>query len=226
MKKYTAVVIGSGPAGYTIDFGKVVARRDEVIRSSRQGVVHLLKQHGVDLYQGEAEVIAPGRVRIRQGKLDRDGKLMHYTGDAEELDADNIVLATGSQPLIPSFIDPNDPYVVSSNRLISIGHLPETLIIVGGGVIGLEFATIFSNLGSKVTVIEYLDRILASRSAANLPFSSRCLTTSGSRTPTKASRSTTICRPACPVSGPSVTPPASRSWPMSGCSRASSPPSI
>jgi dihydrolipoamide dehydrogenase len=71
------------------------------------------------------------------------------------------VLATGSRPLMPKFVDPDNPFVVSSNRLISIGELPETLTIVGGGVIGLEFATIFSNMGSKVTVIEYLERVLA-----------------------------------------------------------------
>jgi dihydrolipoamide dehydrogenase len=164
--KIARVVKESGKYGvdvsdFTIDFRKVVARRDEVIRKERQDVVRLLKQHGVDLYQGEAEVVGPGRVRVRQGKLDRDGVLMHYTGEAEELEADNIVLATGSQPLMPPFIDKDDPYVVSSNRLISIGHLPETLTIVGGGVIGIEFATIFSNLGSKVTIVEYMDRILA-----------------------------------------------------------------
>jgi dihydrolipoamide dehydrogenase len=86
---------------------------------------------------------------------------MDYTGEEALLDTENIVLATGSKPLIPGFIDPDDPTIVSSNRLITIDELPETLTIVGGGVIGLEFATIFSNLGSQVTIVELLPRVLA-----------------------------------------------------------------
>ncbi|MGH2543665.1 MAG: dihydrolipoyl dehydrogenase family protein, partial [Ardenticatenaceae bacterium] len=144
-----------------VDFGEVAARRDRIIRESREVVADLLRHHNVDIYQGEAEIVAPDRVKFRMGKLDRDGRVMHYTGEEGELEADHIVLATGSYPLIPDFVERDDPLVVSSNRLITIGSLPETLTIVGGGVIGLEFATIFSNLGSQVTVIEYLDRVLA-----------------------------------------------------------------
>ena len=73
----------------------------------------------------------------------------------------SVVLATGSKPLIPAFIDQDDPTIVSSHRLITIEELPKSLTIVGGGVIGLEFATIFSNLGSQVTVVELLPRVLA-----------------------------------------------------------------
>jgi dihydrolipoamide dehydrogenase len=152
---------GVNVSGYSIDFRKVAARRDEVIQRARQGVVYLLGAHGVDIYQGEAEMLAPGTVRVRKGKLDLDGTVMQYTGEEAMLEAEHVVLSTGSRPLIPDFVSLDDPFVVSSNRLISIGKLPETLTIIGGGVIGLEFATIFSNLGSKVTVVEFLDRVLA-----------------------------------------------------------------
>lgn len=152
---------GVNVSGYSIDFRQVAARRDEVIYKSRQAVVDLLGAYGVDIFQGEAEIVAPGKVRVRKGKLDLDGVEMHYTGEEESLEAEHVVLSTGSRPLMPDFVSQDDPFVVSSNRLISIGQLPETLTIVGGGVIGLEFATIFSNLGSKVTVIEFLDRVLA-----------------------------------------------------------------
>lgn len=219
MQKYTAVVIGAGPAGHTaavrlaqlgarvavverdyiggictnwgctpsksmiesakiarlvresgkygvqvpefsVDFKQVAERRDEIIRQSREYVTRLLKYHGVDIYYGEAGVEEPGRVRVRKGKLDLDGEKMSYTGEVEEIQAEHIVLATGSQPIIPSFVLPDNPYVVSSNRLISIGVLPKALTIVGGGVIGIEFATIFSNLGSQVTIVEMMDRLL------------------------------------------------------------------
>jgi dihydrolipoamide dehydrogenase len=148
-------------AEFKIDFKEVAARRDEVIRQARADVTELLQHSGVDIYLGEASVAGPGVVRVRAGKLDLDGYQMHYTGSETLIETEHIILATGSQPIIPDFIGPDNPFVVSSNRLISIGELPDRLAIVGGGVIGLEFATIFSNLGSRVTVIEYLDRVLA-----------------------------------------------------------------
>jgi dihydrolipoamide dehydrogenase len=220
MQKYTAIVIGSGPAGHTcavrlaqlgarvavverdyvggictnwgctpsksmiesakiarivresarygvhvggmsVNFQEVAARRDDVIARSRAAVVELLRHHDVHIYQGEADVIAPGRVCVRRGKLDRDGLVMHYSGHEEDLQAEHIILSTGSVPKMPDFVRRDDPFIVSSNRLITIGELPRRLTIIGGGVIGLEFATIFSNLGSQVTIIEYLDRVLA-----------------------------------------------------------------
>ena len=146
---------------YSINFAEVAARRNEVIRHAREEIVGLLHHYGVTLYQGEGSLVAHNRVCVRGGKLDLDGALMHYTGEEVEISADHIVLGTGSSPLIPPFVDRNDPAVVSSNRLITVDHLPKSLVIVGGGVIGLEFATIFSNMGTSVTIVEYLDRVLA-----------------------------------------------------------------
>jgi len=146
---------------FSVDFKVVAERRDEVIREARLDILNLLRHHGVDVYHGEADVEAPGRVRVKRGKLDLDGAVMHYSGRVDEIGADHIVLATGSTPAVPDFVQPNDPFIVSSNRLITIGELPRRLTIVGGGVIGLEFATIFSNLGSQVTVIEYLEHVLS-----------------------------------------------------------------
>ncbi|MCC7360209.1 MAG: dihydrolipoyl dehydrogenase [Anaerolineales bacterium] len=151
---------GVNVSSFSVDFKAVAQRRDEVIRTSRLEVMERLQHHNVDVFQGEAHVITPGQVQIRRGKLDLDGAIMHYTGRTEDLSADHIVLATGSVPALPDFVKPNDPFVVSSNRLITIGELPGRLTIVGGGVIGLEFATIFSNLGSQVTVIEFRDHVL------------------------------------------------------------------
>lgn len=144
-----------------VNFAEVAARRDEVVLQARLAQMELLQHHGVQIVRGEADLTAPGRVTVRGGKLDRDGLVMHYSGHEDLLAAEHVILATGSVPLLPDFVQPNDPFVVSSNRLITVGELPRRLTIVGGGVIGLEFATIFSNLGSQVTIVEYLDRVLA-----------------------------------------------------------------
>ena len=103
-----------------VDFPAVAARRDQVVLNTRRFVTDLLNHHHVDIYQGEGEITAQGKMIVRQGKLDADGETMHYDGGQIELEADHIVISTGSKPLIPSFIDANDPSVVSSNRLISI----------------------------------------------------------------------------------------------------------
>ena len=146
---------------FMIDFSRVADHRDAVVKQTRNFVTELLNNNNVDIYQGEGEIISANKLLVKGGKLDADGKTMHFDGKNIELEAENIIIATGSKPMIPSFIDISDSTIVSSNQLISINQLPESLVIIGGGVIGLEFATIFSNLGSKVTVIEFLDRVLA-----------------------------------------------------------------
>jgi len=146
---------------FSIDFPLVAERRNAVVRNTRAFITDLLNHHHIDIYQGEAFVEAPDKIKVRYGKLDDETYQMIYSGEEETIETENIVLATGSKPLIPRFIDQNDPTIVSSHRLITINELPEKLTIVGGGVIGLEFATIFSNLGSQVTIVELLPRVLA-----------------------------------------------------------------
>ncbi len=157
----TSAKYGVNVDNYEIDFPRVAERRNNVILNTRESITELLKHHKVDIYQGEAEVLSPNEVKVRFGKLNNDTFEMNFSGAEETLATDNVVLATGSKPLIPGFIDESDPTIVSSHALITISELPETLTIVGGGVIGMEFATIFSNLGSRVTVVELLPRVLA-----------------------------------------------------------------
>ncbi|QRN84038.1 FAD-dependent oxidoreductase [Chloroflexota bacterium] len=157
----TSAKYGVNIDNYEIDFPRVAERRNNVILNTRESITELLKHHKADIYQGEAEVLSPNKVKVRFGKLNNDTFEMNFSGAEETLATDNVVLATGSKPLIPGFIDESDPTIVSSHALITISELPETLTIVGGGVIGMEFATIFSNLGSRVTVVELLPRVLA-----------------------------------------------------------------
>ena len=146
---------------YHVDFSKVAERRNQVVENVREEIRDLLEHYKVDIYYGQAQPNADRTVLIREGKLDLDGETMHYSGKTETILAENIVFATGSQPLnLPAF-EKTDPTIVSSNRLITIDELPASLTIIGGGVIGLEFATIFSNLGSHITIIEFLDRVAA-----------------------------------------------------------------
>ncbi len=154
-KKYG---IGTGPI--TVDFKTVAARRDKVLTHARDDIAALLKRHDIDIFQGEGHLIDSQTVRVEEGQLDREGTRMNKTGHTFELVADHVVLATGSAPVNLPGIDPKDPTIISSNRLITIDKLPSELTIVGGGVIGLEFATIFAHLGSCVTIVEFNERLL------------------------------------------------------------------
>ena len=145
----------------SVDFSRIAERRNQVVESVREATKDLLLHHEIDIYQGEAIIEAIGKVHVKGGKLDIDAETMHYDGHDEDMATEHIIMATGSAPLVPPGIDADNPYLVNSNRLISIDKLPESLTIVGGGVIGIEFATIFSNLGSKVSVVEFLPRVLA-----------------------------------------------------------------
>jgi dihydrolipoamide dehydrogenase len=164
--KVAKTVAESGKYGvdigdFSVDFTRVAHRRNTVVEQTRAFITELLKNNQVDIFQGEGELVSAHAVRVKGGKLNTDGVTMQYDGNDITLETENVIIATGSEPMIPSFLNKDDPSIVSSNRLISINERPESLVIIGGGVIGLEFATIFSNLGSKVTIIEFLDRVLA-----------------------------------------------------------------
>lgn len=137
----------SGAADYGIDiqvpevnFGKLCSRREEIVTTLRSGVEMLLAN--VNVVYGEARFTAPKTVEV----------------NGEAMTADRIVIATGSSPVLLPV--PGVEHAVSSDRLLALDFVPQSLAIIGGGVIGMEFASIFSTLGSKVTVIEYFKEVL------------------------------------------------------------------
>jgi dihydrolipoamide dehydrogenase len=138
--------------GFKIDFERVVQRRDEIVSNSRNHIRSLLDHWRVDILHGEGEVISNNTVRV---KFNQDNS-------EKTFETENIILATGSTPHTPDFVnsDENDNSIVSSNRLVSIKELPEELTIIGGGIIGLEFSALFSHFGTKVRIIEYMNRCL------------------------------------------------------------------
>ena len=131
------------------DMAGMVKRKDRIVQTQIKGIAGLLKQHGVSHVQGRARFEPGGRLVVSRGEA-----------ATEELQADRVVLAAGSSPLsVPAF--PFDGRrILSSDHILSIPEIPESMIIVGGGVVGCEFATMFSRLGSKVTIVEALDRLL------------------------------------------------------------------
>ena len=129
---------------FDLDFTQMMARKNQVVESLRQGVETLMKAPGITLVRGEACFTGPHTVMV---------------GD-EEYTAPHIIIATGSKAKMLPIPGIDNPKVVTSTELLDIDHIPARLCIVGAGVIGMEFATIFSSLGSEVTVVEYLKECL------------------------------------------------------------------
>lgn len=142
-----AAKYGVKVSGYEVDFTRMMTQKERVIRRLRQGVSRILKSHGIQVIQGTGSLLNPNEVL--------------FSGESDEIiKTQNIILATGSTPQIPPIPGADSPQVVDSTAILKIGEIPQSLAIIGGGAIGLEFATIFSRLGSKVTVIEMMPQLL------------------------------------------------------------------
>lgn len=131
-----------------VDLRKVVERKDSVVATLGGGIRYLLDKWQVRLLEGEGTVDGQGVARVKTNRLDA------------EIKARNLILATGSVPAILPLPGADMPGVLTSQEALLMTDLPKSMVIIGGGVIGMEFAMIFNSFGCKVTVVEYLDRIL------------------------------------------------------------------
>lgn len=131
------------------DMKALMAKKETVIANQTKGILKLLDHNRVRLVKGHAHLRGPNLAEVKP-----------ENGETVEVPWDRLILATGSRPLnIPSF--PFDgKRVISSNEALNLQQIPESMLIVGGGVIGCEFGFIFSSLGSKVTIVEAMDRLL------------------------------------------------------------------
>ena len=130
--------------GATLDLGAMMGRKEKIVGDLTKGIAFLFKKNGVDLIEGWASIPAPGKVQV---------------GD-DVFETKNILIATGSEPTPLPGVEIDEVDVVSSTGALSLANVPEHLVVVGAGVIGLELGQVWSRLGAKVTVVEYLDRIL------------------------------------------------------------------
>ncbi len=134
--------ISLGEAGF--DLGAMMARKDKVVGDLTKGIAHLFKKNGVEWLNGRGTIPAPGRVQV---------------GD-ETVGAKTILIATGSDPAGLPGVTVDEEVILSSTGALSLPQVPGHLVVIGAGVIGLELGQVWSRLGARVTVVEYLDRIL------------------------------------------------------------------
>ena len=127
------------------DLAKMGKWRDKIVKKLTGGVAGLLKGNGVELVQGFAKFTGPRELEV----------------GGKKLEAKKIIVATGSEPAVLPGFEPDGEHVLTSTEMLEVERgVPERLLVIGGGVIGLEFASIYARLGSDVTVVEYTEQIL------------------------------------------------------------------
>jgi len=134
---------------YSFNFPAIMKRKDLIARRLSSGVEQLMKANQVRVVLGEGQVVEPGKVEITD-----------TAGEKEVIKTKNIVIATGSKVIKLPIPGIDSEGVITSDEALSLSELPSKMIIIGGGVVGIEFAGIFKALGVEVTVVEMLPRIL------------------------------------------------------------------
>ncbi len=130
--------------GVKLDLARMMARKDEVVSANVKGVEFLFKKNKVDWLKGSGHVAGPGQVDV----------------DGTRYAAKHIVIATGSESIALPGVELDESAIVSSTGALELDHVPDRLVVIGGGYIGLELGSVWKRLGAEVTVIEYLDRLV------------------------------------------------------------------
>ncbi|HIJ52267.1 MAG TPA: dihydrolipoyl dehydrogenase [Planctomycetes bacterium] len=143
-----AVLMGVDVATATANWPKMQARKDTIVTAFRKGLTGLIQSHNIKIVQGRAVVTAPGKI-----KIETNNSLM-------EIQADTIILATGSEPIQIPAIPFDGQTVISSKEALTLEQIPESMVIVGGGVIGCEMACVYAAAGTKVTIVEALSQLI------------------------------------------------------------------
>jgi dihydrolipoamide dehydrogenase len=136
-------------AGVDLDFKTLMDRKDRVVTEFTKGIEFLFRKNKVTYLKGMGRLVGGGKVEVLN-----DGK-------GETIVAKNIVIATGSEVTPLKGVEIDEKAIVSSTGAIALEKVPEHLVVIGGGVIGLELGSVWRRLGAKVTVVEFLDRIVA-----------------------------------------------------------------
>ena len=132
---------------FSFDWQAILARKAKVVTKLSKGVEFLLKKNHVDTVRGFAKLAGPGKISVTDSK-----------GATQEITAKNIVLATGSEARLLPGLEPDGKTILTNKEILSLPEIPISLVIIGAGAVGVEFASIFHRFGSKVTVLEMLPR--------------------------------------------------------------------
>jgi dihydrolipoamide dehydrogenase len=143
-----AELMGIDVTAPAANWPKIQTRKDTIVTSFRRGLTGLVQGHKIKILEGRAIVTAPGRIKVESENA------------PTEIEATKIILATGSEPIaIPAF-QFDGQTIISSKEALALQEIPQSMVIVGGGVIGCEMACVYAAVGTKVTIVEALSRLI------------------------------------------------------------------
>ena len=135
--------------GLSMDVGAMMKRKDGVVRKMARGIDYLMNKNGIERVVGLGRIAGPNEVEVTDGKK------------KQSLKTKRILIATGSSVAGLPFLEIDGETILSSDHAIALGQAPESMVVIGGGAIGLELGSVWARLGTKVTVVEFLPRIAA-----------------------------------------------------------------
>jgi len=146
---HTFTTHGISLKGLSVNLPQMIARKDEVVTQNVEGIQFLMKKNKVEVHQGLGSFVDAHTIQVTKAD-----------GSATNIQGKNIILATGSKPASLPFITLDKKRIITSTEALKMKEIPKHLIVIGGGVIGMELGSVYARLGAKVSVVEYLDSII------------------------------------------------------------------
>jgi dihydrolipoamide dehydrogenase len=146
---HTFATHGISLKGLAVNLPQMIARKDEVVTQNVDGIQFLMKKNKVDVHHGLGSFVDAHTVKVTKAD-----------GTATDIQGKNIIIATGSKPASLPFISIDKKRIITSTEALKMKEIPKHLIVIGGGVIGMELGSVYGRLGAKVSVVEYMDSII------------------------------------------------------------------
>lgn len=131
-----------------VDLEQMIARKQGVVDQTVSGVEYLMKKNKIDVFQGIGTFVDKNTINIKGDKKE------------EKISTKNTIIATGSKPLVLPFVELDKERVITSTEALKLKEVPKHMIVIGGGVIGMELGSVYARLGAKITVVEYADSLI------------------------------------------------------------------
>ncbi len=151
---HTFATHGINLENLSVDLPKMIARKDDVINQNTAGITFLFKKNKIDSFQGLGSFVDKNTIKITK-----------EDGSSEQITAKNIIIATGSKPTALPFLPVDKKRIITSTEALNLQEVPKHLIVIGGGVIGLELGSVYARLGAKVSVVEFAKSIIGTMDA-------------------------------------------------------------
>lgn len=134
----------------SVDFVQMVNRKNEVVKTNTAGLSFLMKKNKIDVLTGHGSFVTRNKISVKNAD-----------GTAQEIDTKKVIIATGSKPSTLPGIAPDKKRIITSTEALSLKEIPKEMVVIGGGVIGCELASVYARLGTKVKIVEYFDSLIA-----------------------------------------------------------------